>query len=190
MSQLDQILEKYATFEHDVGQFTAEYCSYWCSTCKEVCCKADYCQETLDSAFLSLIRHRYPTPEAFSADQGWLTKTGCALTVGRPPVCYEFLCKRILDSRSARLDRYALNVLSKLITHIGWRAAGRRHLVEIMDPSDLPAIKSDTIGPRLEEAREAFQVVKSILAHNPVSEDAAECLTRVARPPGGLHIRH
>ena len=80
-------------------------------------------------------------------------------------------------------------VLSKLITHIGFRAAGRRHLVEIIDPADLAAIKSGLIDRRLIEARQALQVVKSILAHKPVPEDAVECLTRITRLPGGVDIR-
>ncbi len=189
MCQLDHILEDYAAFEREVIEFTAELFNPWCSTCKEVCCKADYCHENLDSAFLSLIRHRYFPHTAFSVGQGWFTETGCALTAGRPPVCHEFLCNRILGSHPRPLVRYAVNVLSKLITHIGWRAAGRNHLVEIMDPSDLSAIKSNAIDRRLGEARGAFQVVKSILAHKPVPEDAAAFLFRIARPPGGMKIR-
>ena len=82
-----------------------------------------------------------------------------------------------------------MNVLSKLITHIGFRAAGRRHLVEVMDPAELAAIKSGPIDRRLIEAREALQVVKSILANKPVRADASECLTRIARPPHGIDIR-
>lgn len=189
MSQLNHILEQYAAFEREVIEFTSELFNPWCSTCKEVCCKADYCQENLDSAFLSLVRHRYSPQTDYSVDQGWLTETGCALTAGRPPICHEFLCNWILDSQLPSLVRYAMNVLSKLITHIGWRAAGPRHLVEIMDSSDLPAIKSDTIDRRLGEAREAYQVVKTILAHKLVPEGGAACLSRIARPPGGLSIR-
>ena len=189
MSELDHILEEYTAFEHEVNAFTSGCCNPLCSTCREVCCKADYCQETLDSAFLSFVRHRYPPPAAYSIGQGWLTETGCALTAGRPPVCYEFLCNRILDSRSTPWERYAMNVLSKLITHIGWRVVRRMHLVEIMDPEDLAAIKSDAIDRRLREARKAFQVVKSILAHEPLSEDTAACLVRIVRPPDGINMR-
>ena len=188
MSPLDHILETYAVFELEVGEFTSELFKPWCSTCKEVCCKADYCQETQDSAFLSLIRRRHPTPASYSADHGWLTETGCALAVGRPPVCHEFLCKRILDSQPRPLGRYALNVLSKLVAHVGLRAAGRRHLVEILDSAGLAVIKTDAVDQRLSEARDAFQVVKFILAHKPVSEDGAACLSRIVRPPGAKDI--
>ena len=86
------------------------------------------------------------------------------------------------------MARYAMNVLSKLITHIGWRALGRRHLVEIMDPADLAAINSDAFERRLIQALKALQVVKSILAHEPLPEDGAACLSRIARPPSGLNI--
>ena len=158
----------------------------WCRNCKGDCCKAECCRESLDSSFLSLLLSKNPPHTPFSDSEGWLTKTGCALTIGRPPVCYEFLCDRILDARPTLLYRYAMDILSKLMSYVGQRAVGRSHLVEILAPSDLSAINPDSFGRRLADAREAFQVVRSILADKPVPEDAALRLSRISRPPHEL----
>ena len=183
---LQQILKKYAAFETEVVEFTSELLKPWCHNCKGECCKTDCCRETLDSSFLSLLVTQYPPRAKFSALDGWLTKNGCALGVGRPPVCYEFLCDRVLNARPAILCRYAMDVLSKLVSHVGQRAVGRSHLVEVMDPSDLSAINHDSYGRRLTEARKAFNVVKSILAEKSLSKDAVHSLSRISKPPHGL----
>lgn len=167
-------------------EFTSELLIPWCSNCKGDCCKAECCRESLDSAFLSLLLSKYPPRIPFSISEGWLTETGCALMIGRPPVCYEFLCDRILDARPKLIYRYAMVVLSKLVSHVGQRAVGRSHLVEILDPTDLSAINPDSFGRRLAEARDAFQVVRSILADKPVAGDAALRLSRISRPPRRL----
>lgn len=180
------ILKNYTAFEREVIQFTSGLFAAWCQNCKDVCCKADFCRETLDSSFLSLLFAQYPPREKFSAHEGWLTNSGCALAVGRPPVCYEFLCDRLLDASPTPLYRYAMVVLSNLVSYVGQRAAGRSHLVEIMDPSDLSTINLDSLGRRLAEARKAFNVVKFILAEKPIPEDAAIDLSRISRPPHGL----
>ena len=188
MQKLDNMLKKYAVFETEVIEFTSELLDPWCRNCKGECCKTDCCRETLDSAYLSLLIMQYPPRAKFSAFDGWLTKSGCALSVGRPPVCYEFLCDRVLDARSTLIYRYGMGVLSRLVSHVGQKAVGRSHLVEIMDPSDLSAINSDAFDHRLTEARIAFKVVRTILAKEPIPEDAALTLSRIARPPKGLNL--
>ena len=183
---ITSILKEYAAFECEVMAFTSEFLGPWCSNCEGVCCKTEYCRESLESSFLSLLISRYPPDIPFSGQYGWLTKTGCALAVGRPPVCYEFLCDRMLDAPPAPLHRYAMNVLSKLMSHVGRRAVGRSHLVEILDPSDLSAINPDSFGRRLTEARKAFKLVRFMLAEKPIPEDAVITLSRISRPPHGL----
>ena len=188
ITELKHILKKYAAFETEVMTFTTEFLSPWCSDCRGDCCKAECCRESLESSFLSLLIYKNPPNAPFSEIEGWLTKTGCALAVGRPPVCYEFLCDRVLDARPTPLYRYAMVVLSKLVSHVGRRAAGRSHLIEIMDLSDLSTINPDSFGCRLSEAQKAFNVVRTILADNPVPGDAALCLSRISRPPPGLTL--
>jgi hypothetical protein len=185
MSRLDHILKEYAAFETEVIAFTSELLMPWCCNCRGGCCKAEYCRESLDSSFLSLLLSKYPPQTTFSTREGWLTETGCALAVGRPPVCYEFLCDRVLDARPALSYRYAMDILSRLILHIGQKAVGRSHLVEILDPSELSAININTFGQRLTEARQAFQVISSILTDQPIPADSAGRLSKISLPPGG-----
>ena len=181
-----RILKEYAEFETEVIAFTSELLGPWCSNCKGDCCKAECCRESLESPFLSILISKHLPNAPFSDHEGWLTKSGCALAVGRPPVCFEFLCDRVLDARPAPIYRYAMVVLSKLVSYTGQRANGRSHLVEIMDPSDLSAISPDSFGRRLTGARKAFKVVRSILADKPMPVDAALNLSRISKPPHGL----
>jgi hypothetical protein len=185
MPELKHILNEYGAFETEVIAFTTELLMPWCRGCEGDCCKAECCRESLESSFLSLLLSKHPPHTPFSDSEGWLTKTGCALTIGRPPVCYEFLCDRILDARPTLLYRYAMDILSKLMSHVGQKAVGCSHLVEILDPSDLSAINSDSFDQRLAEARAALQVVKSILADKPLPENAAGHLSRISRLPHG-----
>ena len=182
------ILKEYAAFECEVMEFTSEFLRPWCSNCKGDCCNTECCRESLESSFLSLLISKCPPNASFSDHEGWLTKSGCALAVGRPPVCYEFLCDRVLAARPTPIYGYAMAVLSKLVSHVGRRAAGRSHLVEIMDPLDLSTINPDSFSRRLIEARKAFKVVRTLLADKPIPEDAALTLSRISKPPQGLTL--
>ena len=137
MDELEHILRDYAAFESEVRAFTSELWDQWCSNCREVCCKALYCRETFESPFLFLLLDKYSYQFHNNTQKAWLSEAGCRLSIGRPPVCYEFLCANILDAQQTGMHRYAMIVLSKLVSHIGKRALGPRHLIEIMDPADL-----------------------------------------------------
>jgi len=114
MDELEHILREYAAFEFEVEAFSSELWFQWCSNCREVCCKAVYCRETLESPFLFLLSKNHSPDAYYSPQKAWLNEAGCKLSVGRPPVCYEFLCGAILDAQQPGLQRYAMMVLSKL----------------------------------------------------------------------------
>ena len=131
MDELEHILKAYAEFEAEVGAFSSELWSQWCSNCREVCCKPVYCRETLESPFLLLLSKNHSPEVFYSTRKAWLNEAGCKLSVGRPPVCYEFLCSNILEAQQPGMHRYAMIVLSKLMSHIGKRALGSRHLIAL-----------------------------------------------------------
>ena len=81
---------------------------------------------------------------------------------GRPPVCYQFNCNKIKDAQPDDQHRYIFQVLANLVPHIGKRALGHRHLVEIMDPTQLRRVKLHRFRRRLAEARQALQIIQSI----------------------------
>ena len=181
MQELEQILKAYATFESEVRFFSSELWFQWCSNCRAVCCEAIYCRETLDSPFLFLLSQNHYRDVSYNTQKAWLNETGCKLSVGRPPVCYEFLCGTILKTQQTEMQRYAMIVLSKLISHIGKKALGSRHLIEVMDPADLKKIRYSRFEKRLSEARNAFDVVQLFFSGHELENDALQILSKISR---------
>lgn len=182
-AELNQILKEYAVFEAEVRQQIADICAPHCSTCERVCCRPEYCRENIDSPFLTLIGSRVLQNTVYSAECGWLASTGCILSTGRPPVCYQFNCKKIFDALPDDNHRYLLGVLSELIPHIGKRALGARHLVEIMHVSELERIDAIRIRKRLTEARKALAAIRSFAGYSGLPDSALEVLKRIKPRP-------
>ena len=181
MQELEQVLKDYAAFESEVRVFSSELWVRWCSNCREVCCKALYCRETYESPFLLLLLKKNSHQISNSTQKAWLSEAGCTLSVGRPPVCYEFLCANILDAQQTGMHRYAMIVLSKLVSHIGKKALGSRHLIEVMDPADLKKIRYPRFKKRLSEAYNAFDVVQLFLSGDKLENDALKVLSKISR---------
>ena len=182
MEDLDYILKDYAAFEAEVRAYSSGLWFQWCSNCSKVCCNAVYCHETFDSPFLQLLLKRHSHRFAHSTRKDWLGESGCELPVGRPSVCYEFLCGDILEAPQTPMQRYAMMVLSKLISHIGKRALGSRHLIEIMDPAELKKVKYSRFKKRLLEARNAFEIVQLIFDGGKTGEGALSVLAKISNP--------
>jgi hypothetical protein len=184
MDELEHILREYATFESEVRFFSSELWFQWCSNCQEVCCKAVYCREALESPFLYLLAKNHYAEVSYGTQKAWLNETGCKLSVGRPPVCYEFLCETILEAQQRGMQRYAMIVLSKLISHTGKRALGSRHLIEVMDPDNLKKIRYSRFEKRLSEARNAFDVVQLLFKGHTLEDDALKVLSKISKQCG------
>jgi hypothetical protein len=179
MSELKDIIEKYVNFESDVRVKMDSFCARHCSRCDRVCCNQDFCRETIESPFLSHILEEYPPSTTYSIESGWLTPTGCGLLIGRPPVCYEFLCDAILVPQQSKFDRYVMKVLSALMTHIGRNAAGGRHLVELLHKDDLHRVRPLRFEKKLQEARTAFGVIAAYLAKKYFENNAFAILAKI-----------
>ena len=185
MDELEHILKAYAMFESKVRVFSTNLWFQWCSNCRVVCCKAVYCRETVESPFLLLLLKKYSQQGFAGSQKTWLSDTGCKLSVGRPPVCYEFLCNNILDAQPTEMHRYAMTVLSKLISHIGKKALGSRHLIEIMDPADLKKVRYSRFEKRLLEARNAFDVIQLFFRGRELETDDLKVLSKIFRLNSG-----
>jgi hypothetical protein len=183
MSELNFIISKYATFESKVQDYTSGYFRPYCSVCTDVCCKPEFCRETLDSPFLALVRATHKTAASYSNDAGWLSTTGCTLTIGRPPVCYEFLCDEIMTFQSSAMHLYVDNVFAKLISHLGRRAYKGKHLVEIWQRKDLHRVKRSSFESRLRESQAAFQAIRLFHEDNRLPPKNLEVLRKIAPPP-------
>jgi len=178
-TELSKILKDYAAFETSVRRQIAYICAPHCSVCQSVCCGPEYCRETIDSPFLNLVRSNSQPDKAFSAERGWLASTGCALSAGRPPVCYQFNCNKIIDGLPTNQHRYLFRVLSNLVPYIGKRSLGTRHLIEIMDPAHLKKIKHERFVKRLGEARKALQVIQSCKQHGLLPASSRTILSKI-----------
>ncbi len=183
---LSKIANDYAFFETAVRQQIAAICMPHCSLCQRVCCGVEYCRENIDSPFLRIIGAQNRLENTFCAKRGWLTPAGCGLPNGRPPVCYQFNCDKIMDALPDDLSRYLIRVLSNLIPHIGKRALGNRHLVEIMDPARLNKVKPERFGRRLAEAQAALQAIRSYNRHGFLAVSSLPLLSKIMPPPDHL----
>jgi hypothetical protein len=184
--ELRRILIDYQIFESCVKRQIADVCSPHCAVCEDVCCRPEYCRENIDSPFLQLLCADISRPSEYNTAQGWLTSRGCALTAGRPPVCYQFNCNTILNALPDDTARYVMRVLSNLVTHIGRRALGTRHLVEIMDPAELKRIKINRFRKRLAEARRALQTIQSVKEDGFAAASIQEDMSKIVPIPRQL----
>ena len=179
MADLDLLLREYAQFEASLRKAMTAMCAAHCCTCTRVCCREELCRETLESAFLHLLSRNFSRSAAYSSQNGWLTKTGCALSIGRAPVCYHFLCSEILASRPTPLDRYMLEVLAALVNHIGKNALAGRHLVEIINPDDLCRVKFSRFNKKLAQAQAALKITMDYFDHGILDEKNISNLSRI-----------
>ncbi len=179
MADLDILLDEYAQFEDRLRKVMSAICAPHCCACNRVCCREELCRETIESPFLSLLRQKFPSPSAYCSQNGWLTRTGCALGIGRAPVCYHFLCSDILVSQPTPIDAYLLKVLAALINYIGKNALGRRHLVEIMNPDDLLRVKLLRFKKKLAEARSVLNIIVDYFDHGHLDARSLAELSRI-----------
>ena len=76
-------------------------------------------------------------------------------------------------------------ILSKLVSHIGKRALGPRHLIEVLEPADLKKIRYPRFEKRLSEARNAFDVVQLFFRGDKLEDDALKVLSKISRLNSG-----
>jgi hypothetical protein len=188
MADLDILLREYAQFEANVREAMTGRCAGHCRVCARVCCREELCRETVECPFLGLLRRQFSPPVTYSSEKGWLTQTGCALSAGRAPVCYHFLCSNILASQLSPSDCYMLEVLAALINHIGKFALGRRHLVEIMNADDLYRVKRSSFEAKLSEARAALNVILDYFNHGFLDDGRIAKLSRIQPLPSSRII--
>ncbi len=183
MNELDNIVASYSSFEIRVRKMMTAFCNPYCRVCTKICCKPYFCQESMSAPFLSLIREHFPPPVPYNDTRGWLTETGCVLGVGRPPICYEFICDRIADDQPDLLHEYVLNVLSRLVSHPGKNAAGPCHLVEMVSSDEFSRISYSRFRKRLFEAENAFSAILSFFENNRVTNEMISALAKIVPKP-------
>jgi hypothetical protein len=183
MKTLSKIIKKYGTFEAEVNAYTTKIFHRRCSACDGACCRPEICEESLTSPFLKRLRQRFVPDTAYRDDSGWLKPSGCALPLGRPPVCYQFFCDHIFENRQTAEFRYAVAILSSLINHVGKKALGGRHIVELQDFSELKRVNFPRFEKQLNEAARAFHPVRAYLDGEIAELNPSAVLKKISASP-------
>lgn len=145
--------EAYLFLEQKVRRLTAGMCFPFCSRCSGACCREDICRESIESFWLSSIwQMRNHHIARYHPQRGWLAPKGCMISAGRPPVCYDFLCDRMLESLPAGPHLTCLKELSRLPGRAGERALGNRHLVTLSAEQVLRRLNLERLRGRIEKA--------------------------------------
>lgn len=175
--ELKQLMEEYAELERGVQELIGAQCGPVCGLCTVACCcRADICEEALGSPFLRLLHGR---EELESDAYGFLTETGCALDVGRPPICYEFFCEELLEALPDDQHRDFLKILGRLPTHAGQNAHGDAHLVEIMNEEELDHLAFQRLEKQMQESFQALEVLQSFFNEKTLPAGADRVLSRI-----------
>lgn len=186
MSELDYIIASYSSFEIRVRKMLTAFCNPYCRVCRKICCKPYFCKESISTPFLSLILKEFPPPVPYSESSGWLTETGCVLGAGRPTICYEFICDAIAGDQPDLLHKYVLNVLSRLISHLGKHAAGRCHLTEIVSSEEFSRISYSRFKKRLFESEKAFSAIISFFENGEMTNEMIAPMSKIVPKPKSI----
>lgn len=128
-----KVIYEYRYLESRVHRIIDRFCNPFCKLCTCCCCKKEICDESIDSFWLKLIwtSSDYKISD-YHDHAGWLTEYGCRLSVGRPPICYDFFCNYISDYISVNADcLIALRKIAHLVAFSGKNAIGTKHLVTL-----------------------------------------------------------
>ena len=180
MNSIDDLLLPYSELETAVRDLMAQLFSDTCGMCTACCCRADICEEAIESAFLSrLLKQQGLSAEDMDDRIGWLDLSGCTLKYGKPPICYSYFCGQLLARLPDDETRLATRVLGKLMHHIGQRALGDWNLTEIQRVEDLEKINLAEITERLNEAQTALDVITTFVSSGRLDKSDYQILSTI-----------
>ncbi len=149
---------EYHYLESKVKLLLSKACISFCSECIDRCCRQDICSESISSYWLriiwSLCGHEI---SQYDDDKGWLSSYGCNLTAGRPPVCYEFFCNRMLEKIPKGTYLSCLKNISKLPSFVGKNALGNSHLVTLSSKEILSLLNFNRLRNRISKCLNLYK---------------------------------
>jgi hypothetical protein len=173
---LKNLIGQYAELERAAQELVNEQCCTLCAQCTQICCRADICEEAIESPFLRLLHQR---TELDSDRYGFMHETGCALPVGRPPVCLEYFCNDQLYHQPDETHENVLRSLGALVAHAGRNAIGDTHLVEIMQEEQLEHLAFQRLEKQLNESFQALEVIRRFYHEGTLPDSAGKVLDRI-----------
>ncbi|MFH2125823.1 MAG: hypothetical protein ABIK12_04865 [Pseudomonadota bacterium] len=127
-----------------------------------MCCNKDICEESINSYWLSFVR-LYCGSEQYDEVNGWLSLHGCLLHTGRPPVCYEFVCDKILMIVSKKPFWNCFKSLTMLLTYVGENALGNEHLITLSRRQIFTKIKLAKLEKQIVKANDLYREYEKFL---------------------------
>ncbi len=125
-----KIIENYIKLENLIQGLINHVSGEQCKNCLSICCKEEICRETIDSYFLGLVVKKSQSIE-YDYMNGWVSNEGCRLKSGRPLVCYEFFCDKLLMQTNHKME--SMKSIIKEFISLGNKSHGNKHLVCIDD---------------------------------------------------------
>ena len=174
--KLEQFIERYTELEREVQKLVTGLCNSLCSQCTQICCRADICEEAIESPFLRLINRR---TELDSDAYGFLTPTGCGLEIGRPTVCYEYFCYDQLYHQPDEVHEKVMKVLGALPAHATRNALDDTPLSEILQEEKLNEVDFQTLEKNMDECFQALDIIKTFYNENTLSDSADKILDQI-----------
>ncbi len=174
--ELKQFIERYTELEREVQKLVTGLCYTLCAQCSQICCRADICEEAIESPFLRLINKR---SELDSDAYGFLMPTGCGIKIGRPTVCYEYFCYDHLYHQPDEVHEKVMKVLGALPAHATRNAIGDVPLSEILQEEKLELSNFPTMEKQLDESFQALEVIKTFYSDGALPLAADQFLDRI-----------
>jgi hypothetical protein len=174
--KLKHFIDRYTDLEREVQTLVTGQCFSLCAQCTQICCRADICEEAIESPFLRMIHKRN---ELDSDAYGFLTPTGCGIELGRPTVCYEYFCYDHLYHQPDATHEKILKVLGALPAHATRNAIADAPLAEILQEEKLDHADFQTLEKNLDESFQALEIIKSFYSEGTLPESAERILDRI-----------
>lgn len=154
-SKMAGLIDSYVSLEKVLQQLIFQTFRHHCENCASRCCREEMCRESMESAFLAMIVKKQGV--RYDNRTGWTGPSGCRLAYGRPLVCYEFFCDRILQRQSGRDKKIAEMIRD--FTTIGNRAHGRKHLMCIEDLGIISPAKIEKMVSKIGSVMSGLQTL-------------------------------
>ena len=174
--KLKHFIDRYVELERAVQPLVIAQCTTTCAQCTMVCCRADICEEAIESPFLQLIHKR---KEMDSDRYGFLTPTGCGLEIGRPTVCYEYFCSDLFYNQLDEEHEKVLKVLGALPAHAGRNATGDTHILEIMQEEQLDRLAFAQLEKNLDQSFQALEIIRDFYNEGTLPDGADRVLDQI-----------
>jgi len=120
-----KLITLYIGIEERIIKLVNQNFSSLCKNCVSKCCREEYCRESMDSPFLSLLIKKQKI--LYDPEMGWLGPVGCKINYGRPLVCHQFFCERFLEQDVLKKSDIP-NYIDEF-SAIGRKAYGNAHIM-------------------------------------------------------------